>query len=122
MSDVCASCGLDVAAHRVQRGGRVFCCAYCSEHAPGDVDAGARACASPSREPTAELDAIARELGPDEVKVLTALARRLLAGQRHYGRLDIRADGRDWRRERAEELADALVYGAIAEVAALTDR
>ena len=70
----------------------------------------------------ASIDAIARELGPDEVKVLTALARRLLAGQRHYGRLDVRADGRDWRRERAEELADALVYGAIAEVAALTDR
>jgi len=49
--------------------------------------------------------------------MLLALARRLLAGQRHYGRLDVASDRRDWRRERAEELADALVYGAIAEVA-----
>ena len=44
MSEVCTACGLDVAAHRVQRGGRVFCCSYCSEHAAGDVVAGARAC------------------------------------------------------------------------------
>jgi hypothetical protein len=73
-------------------------------------------------EPIAELDAIAGELGTDELKVLTVFARRLLAGQRHYGRLDIRADGRDWRRERAEELADSLAYGAIAEVARLTVR
>jgi hypothetical protein len=83
---------------------------------------GTEACAPVASAPTAELTAIAADLGPDEIKVLTVLARRLLAGQRHYGRLDVRTDGRDWRRERAEELADALVYGAIAEVATLTDR
>lgn len=118
----CDRCGLPVAAWRVDRDGRTYCTSFCAKSATGDVVAGARACASPSREPTAELSAIVAELGADEVKVLTVLARRLLAGQRHYGRLDCRADGRDWRRERAEELADALVYGAIAEVAAVMGR
>jgi hypothetical protein len=65
-----------------------------------------------------ELAAIATELGDDEVRVLLVLARRLAAGQRTYGRLDVAHDQRDWRRERAEELADVLVYTAIAEVAA----
>jgi hypothetical protein len=65
-----------------------------------------------------ELEAVVRELGPEERRVLLVLARRLLAGQHAYGRLDVARDGRDWRRERADELADALVYGAIAEVAA----
>jgi len=58
------------------------------------------------------------ELGDEELLVLATLARRLLAGQRAYGRLDLAHDGRDWRRERAEELADAMVYDAVAEVAA----
>ena len=118
----CDRCGLPVAAWRVDRDGRTYCTSFCAKSATGDVVAGARACAPVASTPTAELDAIARELGPDEIKVLTVLARRLLAGQRHYGRLDVRTDGRDWRRERAEELADALVYGAIAEVATITDR
>jgi hypothetical protein len=64
-----------------------------------------------------ELQSLARELGRDERRVLVTLARRLLEGQRRYGLLDVRADTRDWRRERGEELADALVYGAIGEVA-----
>jgi len=50
--------------------------------------------------------------------VLLVLARRLLAGQKAYGRLHVATDGQDWRKERGEELADALVYGAIVEVAA----
>jgi hypothetical protein len=58
-----------------------------------------------------------RELGPDERRALVALARRLLLGQRSYGRFDLAHDARDWRKERAEELSDALIYGAIAEVA-----
>lgn len=65
----------------------------------------------------AELLDVVAELGTDERRVLLVLARRLLQGQRQYGRLDVAGDRRDWRRERAEELADALVYGAIAEVA-----
>jgi hypothetical protein len=66
-----------------------------------------------------ELEAILAELGPDEHRVILVLARRLLAGQHAYGRLDVATDGRDWRRERADELADALVYWAIEEVAAM---
>lgn len=77
---------------------------------------------TPAEVLAAELGAVACELGDDEVRVLLVLARRLLAGQRTYGRLDVAHDGRDWRRERAEELADALVYGAIAEVAATLGR
>ena len=57
-------------------------------------------------------------LGVVERMVLLALAERLLGGQVQYGRLDLAHDARDWREERADELADALVYGAIAEVAA----
>jgi hypothetical protein len=43
-------------------------------------------------------------------------------GQRQYGRLNLANDPRNWRKERADELADALVYGAIMEVAAETKR
>jgi hypothetical protein len=57
------------------------------------------------------------ELGDEEAAVLLVLAKRLLAGQRQYGRLDLRNDARDFRRERAEEFADALIYGAILDVA-----
>lgn len=64
-----------------------------------------------------ELVVLVDELGDVERRVLVVLARRLLAGQRTYGRLDVAADPRDWRRERGEELADVLVYGAIAEMA-----
>jgi hypothetical protein len=67
---------------------------------------------------SADLLMVVSELGPDERRVLLVLARRLLAGQTTYGRLDVATDGRDWRKERAEELADALIYGAIVEVAA----
>lgn len=71
-----------------------------------------------SLDPGAELLDVTSQLGAEERRVLLALARRLLAGQRAYGRLDLAHDRRDWRRERAEELADSLIYGAIAEVAA----
>ena len=62
---------------------------------------------------SARLAAIVSELGADEVRVLEALAARLLEGQRAYGRLDLRHDARDWRKERGQELADALIYGAF---------
>lgn len=57
-----------------------------------------------------------RRLGPDELRVLHILARRLLVGQERYGRLDVARDQRDWRRERAEEVHDLLIYSAIAEL------
>ncbi len=71
---------------------------------------------------SSELLEVVSELGDDERRVLLVLARRLLAGQGTYGRLDIATDRRDWRKERAEELSDLLVYDAIAEIAAETRR
>jgi hypothetical protein len=50
---------------------------------------------------------------------LVVLARRLLTGQERYGHLDLRHDPRDWRRERSEEIEDALLYTAIGEVSAV---
>lgn len=57
------------------------------------------------------------DLGDQELAVFLALGRRLLAGQRAYGPLALQTDRRDWKKERAEELADALIYQAIGEVA-----
>jgi hypothetical protein len=48
------------------------------------------------------------------------LAHRLLEGQKYYGRLDLANDQRDWRRERAQEVADALAYGAFEELKGAT--
>jgi hypothetical protein len=66
---------------------------------------------------TIEIAKAVAALGPNEREVLLILARRLFVGQERYGLLDPH-DGRDWRRERAEELQDLLVYTAIAELAA----
>jgi hypothetical protein len=52
--------------------------------------------------------------------VLLVLAKRLLLGQRAIGMLCAATDGRNWLKERSEELADVLIYGAIAEVAQQT--
>ena len=67
-----------------------------------------------------ELHAVEAELGDDELRVLLVLARRLLVGQKAYGRLDVRNDPRDWRQERAAELQDLLIYTAIDEVARIS--
>jgi hypothetical protein len=58
----------------------------------------------------AELLDVVAALGTDERRVLLVLARRLLAGQGAYGRLDVAKDRRDWRAEAAEELLDGCVY------------
>jgi hypothetical protein len=63
-----------------------------------------------------QLDAVVRELGDDELRTLVHLARRLLEGQRCYGRLDLVHDARDFRKERSEEIADLLVYSAFIEL------
>jgi hypothetical protein len=60
--------------------------------------------------PVEELGALCAELGDDEVRVLVLVGRRLLMGQRIYGRLDANRDARDWRAEAAEELLDGCVY------------
>lgn len=58
----------------------------------------------------AELADVAAELGPDEQRVLLAIARRLAMGLKAYGPLDVHGDARDWRAEAAEELLDGCVY------------
>ena len=67
--------------------------------------------------PGGDLFATIVALGRDERRVLGVLARRLLDRQMAYGGLDLIADGRDWRTERADDPADALVSAAIVEVA-----
>lgn len=69
-----------------------------------------------------ELSTILDEYGEQEREVLIIVARRLLAGQRTIGRLDVHTDRRDWGQERREELHDALVYAAIGEFAAKEKR
>ena len=64
----------------------------------------------------APLGEVLAELGADERKVMLVLARRLLEGQKCYGRLDLANDARDFRHERASEVADLLIYSAFAEL------
>ncbi len=68
------------------------------------------------------LDRVLSELGVEELEVLTMLARRLHAGQLAYGLIDVCNDRRDFEEERGEELADALVYTAMAELKRLKRR
>jgi hypothetical protein len=63
-----------------------------------------------------ELDATCAELADDEIRVVAHLAARLLEGQRRYGRLTLATEGRNWGKERAEEVADLLVYTAFEEL------
>lgn len=59
-----------------------------------------------------EVTALLRDLGADELRVVAFVARRVAAGRNVYGSLSVAKDSRDWRRERDEELADAIVYSA----------
>jgi hypothetical protein len=68
------------------------------------------------------LEKIIHELGYEELVVLGLLARRLHAGQTAYGLLHVENDPRDYRKERGEELADALIYTAMDELRRLTRR
>ena len=69
----------------------------------------------------AELSGIARDLGHDEVRVLTRIAVRLRQGREVYGPLDLATDPRQFRtKEAREELEDALVSLAYLACAWLT--
>jgi hypothetical protein len=68
------------------------------------------------------LAAIIAEMGSQEVAVMTLLARRLLEGQRAYGRIDVANDPRDFEAERGAEVADVLVYSAFSELRRLLAR
>jgi hypothetical protein len=118
MGERCASCELDVAAHRVERDGKVYCTSYCRDHAPpmrAPVERIEKAAeiadvCKDHFDPRAELDAIVARLGSDEVRVLVAIARRLAVGRVQYGPLEISTDPRDWRAEGAQEACDLSVY------------
>ena len=63
-----------------------------------------------SVEAASELGSIVDTLGADEVRVLTAIARRLSIGRKVYGPLDVKGDARDWKGEATEEALDLAVY------------
>lgn len=69
-----------------------------------------------ARAARAELEAVASGLGAEELLVLRYIAGRLAEGQERYGRLDLARDRRDLEAERAAEVADLLVYSAMAEL------
>lgn len=56
-------------------------------------------------------------LGLDELRLVDYVVARLQLGRERYGELDLAAP-RDWGKELAEELVDALVYQAARELAA----
>jgi len=60
-----------------------------------------------------EVVRLARDLGADELRCLLWIGRRLAAGQRSYGSLDLAHDGRDFVLEASEELLDAIAYTAM---------
>ena len=63
----------------------------------------------------AALHALVRDLGDDELRVLTRIAERLRGGRDAYGLLCLAGDTRQFRsKEAREELEDALVYLACA--------
>ncbi len=68
------------------------------------------------RESEASLAGILEQLGDQEIEAILWIATRLLHGQKRYGTLDLERDRRDFRHERAEELADALTYSAMDEI------
>ena len=57
------------------------------------------------------------ECSDDELRVICAVYKRIELGRSLYGRLDVARDPRNWSRELAEELLDAVVYAAIVQLA-----
>lgn len=63
---------------------------------------------------TDELAELIADAGPDERRVALFILRRLVGlGQGTYGRVELATDRRDFREERAQEMADLLVYDAM---------
>ncbi len=60
-----------------------------------------------------ELGTLWASLEPEAQAVLMDIARRLAAGQKEYGRMDVVNDGRDYFQEAAEEALDFAVYAAM---------
>ena len=56
------------------------------------------------------------ELGLSAGDIVQRSSERLDLGHQRYGELSLASDTRDWSKEMVEELLDALVYGACAEL------
>jgi hypothetical protein len=66
----------------------------------------------------AEVVDIARQLSPDELRVVRFIASRMIRiGHGKYGPLDLSGDRRSWRRERSEETSDRVFYDSCVELA-----
>jgi hypothetical protein len=57
---------------------------------------------------------LAAHLRGDELGVLVLVAERLVKGRAQYGTLRVATDNRSFPNEALEEVADALVYAAVA--------
>ena len=62
------------------------------------------------KSPEQELRALMDNLGPDEIRILLRVARRLEFGRQRYGDMKLRTDKRNFAENAAEELLDWLVY------------
>lgn len=61
---------------------------------------------------------IARQLSPDELRVLKFMGRRMVdIGHGKYGPLDLTNDGRSWLDEQAQEASDLCFYQQCATIA-----
>lgn len=61
----------------------------------------------------AEILQSALRLKGDELRVLNALAGRLVGGVDAYGHLNLATDKRNFQRELSEEILDTAIYSAI---------
>lgn len=57
-----------------------------------------------------ELEVLLTSLGPDEVRILVRVARRLEFGRLRYGDMNLKKDKRNFKKEATEEILDWLVY------------
>jgi len=62
------------------------------------------------KNPQMELARLSGDLGPDEIRILVRVARRLWVGKERYGPMKVSGDRRDFQKEASEELLDWLVY------------
>ena len=67
----------------------------------------------------ARIEALLPAMSPSELSVVLEICTRVNGARETYGPLDLATDRRDWRRERANELFDAMFYECAAS---LTDK
>lgn len=75
---------------------------------------------SPERDALeAEVIDIVKQLSRDELRVFRFMGQRMIRiGHGKYGPLDLEADRRSWKKERAEERSDWAFYDSCSEIAA----